>query len=181
MKVLLIRHTRVDVPPGTCYGQTDVPLTPTFEEEATDVRLRLTAYGAFTHVFTSPLSRARRLAAFCGYPDAICDPRLMEMNMGEWEMQRYEEIDDPALQLWYDDYLHLPATGGESFDDVRARVGDFLDELRHLEKTDVSTPRVAIFTHGGVAVAAALHAHLVSEAHAFSIQPPPGGILEIEV
>ena len=26
MEVILIRHTSVDVPPGVCYGQTDVPL-----------------------------------------------------------------------------------------------------------------------------------------------------------
>ena len=180
MKVVLIRHTRVDVPPGTCYGQTDVPLASTFEEEAIDVRRRLSAYRPFTHVFTSPLTRARRLAAFCGYPDAQCDPRLMEMDMGEWEMQRYDDISDPALQRWYDDYLHLPATGGESFCDVRARVGAFLDELHQLETTSESPPHIAIFAHGGVTVAAALHAHLVSEEKAFSIQPPYGGILEID-
>lgn len=34
MEVILIRHTSVDVPPGMCYGQTDVPLKPTFETEA---------------------------------------------------------------------------------------------------------------------------------------------------
>ncbi len=33
MEVILIRHTSVDVPPGVCYGQTDVPLKPTFEQE----------------------------------------------------------------------------------------------------------------------------------------------------
>ena len=32
MVVYLIRHTSVDVPQGVCYGQTDVPLNPTFEE-----------------------------------------------------------------------------------------------------------------------------------------------------
>jgi alpha-ribazole phosphatase len=34
MKVILIRHTRVDVPKGTCYGWTDVPLADTFLKEA---------------------------------------------------------------------------------------------------------------------------------------------------
>ena len=40
MKVLLIRHTSVNMPPGTCYGQTDVPLADTFGQEAVDVRRR---------------------------------------------------------------------------------------------------------------------------------------------
>jgi hypothetical protein len=34
MKVTLIRHTRVGVPQGTCYGWSDVPLAETFEQEA---------------------------------------------------------------------------------------------------------------------------------------------------
>ena len=38
MKITLIRHTRVAVPPGICYGQTDVEVAPTFPEEAEAVR-----------------------------------------------------------------------------------------------------------------------------------------------
>ena len=34
MIITLIRHTSVDVPPGVCYGQTDVPLKDTFVQEA---------------------------------------------------------------------------------------------------------------------------------------------------
>ena len=41
MKLFLIRHTSVLVPPGTTYGFTDVPLRPTFEEEAARTRARL--------------------------------------------------------------------------------------------------------------------------------------------
>ena len=32
MKVTLIRHTKVDVPKGTCYGWSDVPVANSFEE-----------------------------------------------------------------------------------------------------------------------------------------------------
>ena len=34
MNVYLVRHTSVNVPRGTCYGNTDVPLTDSFENEA---------------------------------------------------------------------------------------------------------------------------------------------------
>ena len=37
MNVYLIRHTSVAVPQGTCYGQSDVPVKDSFEEEATAV------------------------------------------------------------------------------------------------------------------------------------------------
>ena len=39
MELILIRHTSVDVPPGVCYGQTDVPLKSTFEQEAEITRI----------------------------------------------------------------------------------------------------------------------------------------------
>ena len=129
MKVYLIRHTAVDVPSGTCYGQTDVPLKSTFETEAAQT-LRNLSGTHFDHVYSSPLSRARRLAGYCGYPDPECDDRLMEINFGEWEMQRFDAISDPRLQEWFDDYFHVAATGGESFEDLYRRVAAFLDELK---------------------------------------------------
>lgn len=82
MEIILIRHTSVDVPPGTCYGQTDVPLKPTFEEEALITKEKLKAYGHFDCVYTSPLSRCTRLAKFCGYPNANRDTRILELNFG---------------------------------------------------------------------------------------------------
>ena len=83
MEVILIRHTSVDVPPGMCYGQTDVPLKPTFEAEAAVTAENLKAYLPFDHVYTSPLTRCVRLATYCGYPDAERDKRIMEINFGE--------------------------------------------------------------------------------------------------
>lgn len=175
MKVTLIRHTSVAVPRGTCYGWSDVPLADTFEAEAASTLQRLKGM-AFDHAFTSPLTRARRLAAFCGFPDATIDDRLREMNMGAWEMQRYDEIRDESLQRWYEDYMHHPATNGESFPMLRQRVGLFLDELLTLPYR-----HVAVFTHGGVIVAAGLHAGLFCEDDAFSHQPPFGGVVELKI
>ena len=68
MVVYLIRHTSVDVPQGVCYGQTDVPLNPTFEEEAAQTSARLKGL-QFDKVYMSPLTRCVRLATFCGYPE----------------------------------------------------------------------------------------------------------------
>ena len=176
MEVVLVRHTSVDVPRGTCYGQTDVPVRDTFEQEARATLAELQQHMPFDRAYTSPLKRARQLAAFCGYADALCDNRIMEMNMGEWEMQRYDEIRDEALQRWYDDYMHLPATGGESFPMLHARVSAFLDELR-------TKPfrHVAIFAHGGVLVSAGIYAGLFGEENAFSHSVPYGGIQEIRL
>lgn len=171
----MIRHTSVAVPKGTCYGWSDVPVADTFEQEAAVTRAKLEGM-AFDQVYSSPLTRATKLAAYCGFHTPILDDRLKEMNMGDWEMQRYDEIRDEALQRWYDDYMHLPATGGESFPMLHTRVSAFLDELR-------AKPfrHVAIFAHGGVLVSAGIYAGLFGEENAFSHSVPYGGIQEIRI
>lgn len=176
MQVVLIRHTSVAVPRGTCYGQTDVPVSDTFEQEAEQTLRNLQPFMPFDAVYSSPLMRARKLAAYCGYPTPTVDARLMEMNMGQWEMQLYDEIQDPHLQAWYQDYMHLPTTGGEAFPDLRARVASFLDQLRQQEYE-----RVAIFAHGGVLVAAGLYAGLYTEENAWDHLVPFGGLITIEL
>ena len=59
MEVIFIRHTSVDVPPGVCYGQTDVPLRNSFEQEAAVTSGNLKSYRPkgrdFDYVYTSPL------------------------------------------------------------------------------------------------------------------------------
>ena len=148
MKITLIRHTSVAVRRGICYGHTDVELAETFPQEAEKVAERLGSE-SFDKVFTSPLSRCRKLAAYCGFPDAIPDARIIEMNFGEWEMHDFNEIKDPRLQEWFDDYMNVAPTGGESAMQQRSRFIDFIDSLR-LETPTASS--VAVFTHGGILV-----------------------------
>ncbi|WP_455591095.1 alpha-ribazole phosphatase [Bacteroides sp.] len=173
MEIYLIRHTSVDVPTGVCYGQTDVPLKASFEQEASAVADQLESIH-FDRVFTSPLSRCVRLAAHCGWMEACRDPRLLELDFGAWEMKRWEEINDPHLQEWFDDYLHVPTTGGESFMQQYARVSDFLDEVKASQAR-----RIAIFTHGGVITCTQVYAGLKTPEEAFSSIPAYGSITRI--
>jgi len=176
MEVILIRHTAVDVPMGICYGQTDVPLKDTFEQEAAVTKATLEAYGPVDHAYTSPLSRCTRLAAYCGYPDAERDPRIMEINFGDWEMQPFDDISDARLQDWFADHIHTQVTGGESFMEQYERVSHFLDDLRKQPWR-----RVAVFAHGGVLVAAQVYAGLVTIEEAFAALTPYGGVIRIEL
>lgn len=174
MEVILIRHTAVDVPTGTCYGQTDVPLKPSFEEEAAITKAALEAFGPIDHAFTSPLSRCTRLAAYCGYADAERDTRILEIDFGEWEMMLFDDITDPHLQEWYADHINTPVTGGESFMQQYQRVSRFLDELK-----EKPWNRVAVFAHGGVLVSAQVYAGMVTPEAAFAALPPFGGLVSI--
>ena len=163
MKVTLIRHTRVGVPKGTCYGWSDVPLAETFEEEAATTRKNLDRQlresplhlADFDRVYSSPLTRARKLAAFCGYPSPLVDDRLKEMNMGDWEMRLYDDIAkvDSHILDWYNDYMHLAATGGESFPIMYARVAEFLDELKNKPYRHVPSSPTEVYSSAPASMA----------------------------
>lgn len=175
MKITLIRHTSVAVPHGTCYGWSDVPVAETFSEEAAETRKRLEGKD-FDAVYSSPLTRARMLAGFCGYTSPQTDERLKEMNMGDWEMKMFDEIKDERLQQWYDDYMNLATTNGEGFPDFYARVSSFLAEL-----SVKPYKHVAIFAHGGVLMCAEIYAGHYPREEAFNHLTPYGGIVEIEI
>jgi alpha-ribazole phosphatase len=175
MEVTLIRHTHVGVTKGTCYGWSDVPLADTFKEEATLTKSKLDGK-VFDIVYSSPLTRAKRLAAFCGYDNPVLDDRLKEMNMGDWEMQRFDDIKDDALQLWYNDYMHLAATNGESFPILYARVADFLNELKKKPYR-----HVAIFAHGGVLICAGIYGGLFPKEDCFRHLTDYGGMETIHI
>ena len=176
MEIILIRHTSVNVPQGTCYGQTDVPLNPSFEQEASITLENLKTYAPFDYVFTSPLSRCTKLATYCGYPEAIRDSRILEINFGDWEMQKFNEIKDSRLEEWFDNYLYVPATNGESFSMQYQRVADFLDELKEKDYK-----KVAVFDHGGVLICAQIYAGIMKLEEAFTSLTPYGGIISIEI
>ena len=179
MEIFLIRHTSVDVPLGICYGQTDVPVKPSFEEEAEIVKQNLAEH-SFDAIYTSPLTRCVKLATYCGYPDAQRDNRLKEMYMGDWEMQMFDEITDPQIQEWYNDYLHVPTLNGESYQDLLVRVSSFLNELKNSGK-DLGRNKVAIFAHGGILLCAQVYAGIISPENALQKLPVYGEIVRITI
>ncbi|MDE6338738.1 MAG: histidine phosphatase family protein, partial [Muribaculaceae bacterium] len=115
------------------------------------------------------------------------DERLYEMNFGEWEMQRYDDIKDPRLQQWFDDWQHVAPPGGESFLDQQRRVASFIEEMRCRYSSDIEGSssdiscdhNILVFTHAGVMMNAMLLCGLVTLDNVFSIQPTYGTLLEI--
>jgi len=144
MKLTTIRHTSVEVPSSTCYGFTDVPLKPSFQSEAETVKSQLTGE-TFDKVYSSPLSRCTLLAEYCGYPSPILDPRLKELNFGDWEMKSWMEIGKQEAAAWLSDWINCPAKNGESYRMMQERVNAFMDELKSSDAQSV-----VVFTHAGV-------------------------------
>ncbi|OJV87995.1 MAG: alpha-ribazole phosphatase [Bacteroidia bacterium 44-10] len=143
MKFYLVRHTRVEVPSGICYGQTDVALAGSFVTESESIRSRLSGV-QFDHVFCSPLSRCMQLGSLLDYP-LQPDERLKELNFGEWERLTWDEIfESDAGKKWFADYLHEACPNGESYQDMLHRVENFIGDL---PETDGN---ILIITHAGV-------------------------------
>ncbi|MEO1000762.1 MAG: histidine phosphatase family protein, partial [Pseudomonadota bacterium] len=130
MGLTLIRHTTPEVPPGTCYGQTDLDLKPGFAEEAEAV---LAALPPAERLITSPLRRCARLAERIGAARGLLpvpEPRLMEMDFGRWEGVPWDRIPRAELDAWAADFDHARPHGGESVAIFAARVEAALSALR---------------------------------------------------
>jgi len=172
MKIYLIRHTAVDVPPGMCYGQTDVPLKETFEAEAKIVKKN---FGNIQpdKVFSSPLSRCVRLAKYCGFDKPQLDDRLKELNFGDWETQNWDKID---MSVWDTDWVNPPAPNGESFMDMYARIESFFNDLK-----SQTYDTVFVFAHGGVISCARVYFEKADIEETFDLMPQYGEIVEFEL
>lgn len=143
MNLYLIRHTKVNVKPGICYGQTDVETTASFIDEANQIKEQL-SYISFDKVYSSPLKRCKQLTEFLFDQDIIFDERLKELNFGDWEMQEWDQIKDPEYFHWMNNYIDVPCLNGESFTDLHQRVKNFMNEL-----VSKDYKNVVIISHGG--------------------------------
>lgn len=146
--VVLIRHTTPDIAAGTCYGQLDVPVAHSFQDEAGQVAARIPSIDLLV---ASPLSRCQALAGFLSNALNIPmreDARLMEMNFGSWEGKRWDDIAREELDAWANDFWHAKPHGGEAVADLKARTDEALKDIGQ------SHSRVAVITHAGVIKAA---------------------------
>ncbi len=142
MSLYLVRHTRVQIAPGICYGQSDIPLAETFKEEVAAVSGKLPA-GDFP-VYASPLSRCVRLAAQIA-PAYRADERLMELNFGDWEMKTWDDIPRNESEKWMEDFVHRACPGGESYGQMAARVMPCITQIARAHPAGA-----VIVTHSGV-------------------------------
>lgn len=172
MEIYLIRHTTPDVPPHTCYGQTDVPLTQKGRDEIALVKQKLPS--ALEQVYSSPLSRCFDLAKNLSTNHLEMDSRLMELNNGLWEMKKWDDIDSSHLTLWMDDFVNVRTPEGESYHDLYERVTHFWDEMIQKEHETV-----AIVCHGGPIRAILSYLLEIPLKNSFRFNIRPGGVTHI--
>lgn len=147
MQVHLIRHPRPTVDAGICYGQIDLALA----EPAAPCAARLRPLLPEQYLlFSSPLQRARLLAEELGSP--AIDERLREISFGAWEGRSFADI-GRAIDEWAENPLDFRAPGGESANEMAARVLHWLDEALATPHTEA----IVVVAHGGPLRAIAGH------------------------
>lgn len=142
MNIYLIRHTRPAVEKGICYGQTDLDVVESFENEATTIRNCLPAN--ILKVYSSPLQRCRKLAEHLFEQPILFHDDLMELHCGHWEMQHWDNIPRTEIKPWMDNFVHERVPGGESYQDLFNRTVQRYEAICKEEKA------AAIVAHGGV-------------------------------
>ena len=135
MKLWLVRHAQVLLPPGVCYGASDVAADDAHTEQsamalANQLPRDITQRGIPVRV--SGLCRAQQMAqALCRVrPDLqapVVDVRLNEMNFGHWELQAWDAIGAEAMDAWLGCFAHYACGGGETTQQVIDRVVQALE------------------------------------------------------
>lgn len=149
---------------GRCIGHTDLQLSANGRMECRalahgmpDVPLRL---------ISSDLRRAQATALLLSSEPITTEPRLREMDFGAWDGKSWSELDleqpvDP--DDWSDHWPSIRTPGGESFEDVIARVTAWLDSLPR------DSGEFLVVAHAGSIRAAAVALLGISASRAFSM------------
>ncbi|EIM78746.1 phosphoglycerate mutase [Nitritalea halalkaliphila LW7] len=175
MELYILRHPRVAIDKGICYGQLDVPLGAKWIEEAASFAARLPEKG-FDRVYSSPSSRCRQLADYLHPGQVQVDARLQEVNFGHWEGRKWEEIPSEELDPWMQHFVQERPPGGESLADLYARVQRFMGELRQ-----AADARTLLVGHAGVIRCIWAYLLEIPLQHVFKLPAEHDTILQVQL
>ncbi len=139
MRLILVRHPKPLCEPGLCYGRLDLECEPDALDTAA---LRLAGLAGGCRIVTSPARRARDLAERLGGDIAVED-RLRELDFGDWEGRRWQDLGREALDAWREALPDAAPPGGETLSAMAARCAGWLDSLK-----PEGSPVLAV-THAG--------------------------------
>jgi alpha-ribazole phosphatase len=131
MKIVLVRHLPPMIKPGICYGHLDIPMRPGGASELARSVAAQMSEGS-VRVWTSPAIRCRPLARLIAESlsaPLTADPRLLELDFGDWEGRPWDDVPRAELDRWAADPAAFHAPGGESGLELIDRVQAFHQEI----------------------------------------------------
>lgn len=129
--IYLMRHGEIDSGGRRFIGQTDIPLNPEGERQASAWRDRLSEI-SWAGVWSSDLRRSAKTAEIVSGGPSKAVPAFREIHLGEWEGRPMAGVRERQPQLWVArgeriDRFRPP--GGESFADLLERVMPAFEEI----------------------------------------------------
>ncbi|MBT2771669.1 histidine phosphatase family protein [Halomonas sp. ISL-60] len=155
VELVAVRHGITDWNLERRYqGQQDIPLL--FPDAETGLlALRDALFDErFDAIYSSDLQRCQQTlewaqAAKEGLP-VMLEPRLRELDFGEYEGKVYDELKDlPHYRAWIDSVGELQIPGGESAAQLRERLDAWLDNVA-INAQEGGHKKILVVTHGGV-------------------------------
>ena len=131
MKLFFLRHTSLNVEIDVFYGQTDLDVSDSFEEEVKLIQKKIKNFNIDTNsikVYSSPLKRCIKLTNKLT-ENYIVDERIKEMNLGDWEMKKMSSISKKEKLDWENNLLSFKIPNGESNNEFLKRLKNFLDDI----------------------------------------------------
>lgn len=152
MKLWLVRHgqTQANVD-GLYSGFCETPLTELGIHQAEAVADMLSQV-AFSRVLCSERIRAQHTMQMILRQreiPVVTDPRLNEMNFGDWEMRHHRDLqrlDAENYAAWCSDWQHVIPKNGEGFQLFSRRVSEFCASLSSFPEEE----KMLIVSHQGV-------------------------------
>lgn len=174
MEIYLVRHTTPDIEKGVCYGQSDIGLSNSFKREAKVVFDKILLSNK-VQVYSSPLKRCLQLAK--EFSENIqLDNRLLELDFGNWELKKWNDIPKEEMDPWMKDFVNVKVPNGESYTQLAERSTAFYEDL--LKKNH---DQVIVVTHGGVLRSLLALLTEVSLENSFDIKVDYGQVSKITI
>lgn len=170
MIVYFVRHTTPDIDKGVCYGQADIDVAENFNDEADFLLNKLQHIKNIT-VISSPLKRCTKLASKLT-PQYITSNELMELNFGDWELKKWNNIPEKETAPWMNDFVTVSVPNGESYLDLFARAIKF---YKNIQKNNT-----IVVTHSGVIRSVLSHITNTNLNDSFDFKIPYGTIVKID-
>ncbi|NQY29587.1 MAG: alpha-ribazole phosphatase [Flavobacteriaceae bacterium] len=173
MEIYLIRHTAPKIDKGICYGQSDIDVQNSFEDEVETIKKNLPETIGSIAVYSSPLVRCKKLAQ-CFSKEITFDDRLMEVNFGDWELQPWDAINEDDLNTWMGDFVTIAPPNGESYIQLSERVNTAFDAIVNASGKDK-----IIVAHGGVIRAIVAKIKQIALKDSFNIKIPYSHVVKL--
>lgn len=153
LDIYLIRHTKPSIESGTCYGQLDCDVADNYATQ----RQKISDYfndKKISAIYSSPLRRCALLAEDLAQQylskSVIYQDGLKEINFGEWEGIKWDDIARDKIDQWNNDRLNFQFPRGETPLQFHSRIVKTWSKYIALAKCIESPQAILVVAHAGV-------------------------------